>query len=137
MSSLSAFLHPVVEREEKEIVISNRFVGEDKKPVAFKVRSLTQEETDAITKQSQKTRKVNGQPQEYLDSVDFARRMVVAATMEPDFTSRELCDRYGVMDPLLVPGKMLLTGEFSRLLQAITALSGFESAAELEEQAKN
>lgn len=137
MSSLSAFLHPVVEREEKEIVISNRFVGEDKKPVAFKVRSLTQGETDAITKQSQKTRKVNGQPHEYLDSVDFARRMVVAATVEPDFTSKELCDRYGVMDPLLVPGKMLLTGEFSRLLQAITTLSGFESAEELEKQAKN
>ena len=30
---------------------------------------------------------------------------VVAATVEPDFSSKELCDGCGVLDPLLVPGK--------------------------------
>lgn len=136
MSNLSAFLHPVTTQVEKEIVISDRFVGEDGKPVPFKIRSLSQEENDAITKQSRKSRKVNGQLQETLDTVEFSRRMVVAATVEPNFADAEMCQAYGVLDPLMVPGKMLLSGEYSRLLSAITELSGF-NAEDIEEEAKN
>lgn len=136
MSKLSAFLHPVITQEEKEIVISKRFVDEKGNPVPFKIRSLSQEENDAIIKRSRKPVKTGGQGADRLDSVEFSRRMVVAATVEPDFTSKEMCDAYGVMDPLLVPGKMLLSGEFSRLLQAITELSGFE-AEQVEDEVKN
>lgn len=136
MSRLNAFLNPVTFKEEKEVVISNRFVDENGEPVPFKIRSLTQEENDAITKKSCYTKKVNGQLQEQLDPVEFSRRMVVAATVEPDFSNPELCERYGTLDPLQVPGKMLLSGEYARLLSAITELSGFD-AASLEEEAKN
>ena len=69
-----------------------------------------------------------------MDSVDFTRRMVVAATVEPDFSSKELCDGCGVLDPLLVPGKLLLSGEYARLVKEITKLSGF---AEQEDEVKN
>ena len=134
MGSLSAFLHPVNTGEEKEIVISKRFVDEAGNPVPFRIRSIIQEENDAISRQSRRTRKVNGQVQSYLDSSEFSRRMVVAGTVEPDFRSKEMCDAYGVMDPLLVPGKMLLSGEYAALLSAITELSGF---TDLEEEVKN
>lgn len=136
MSRLSAFLHPKQMNEEKEVFISNRFTDEKGEPVPFKIKALTQEETDAITRKATKTRKGNGQSQDYLDNVEFSRRMVVAATVEPDFSAKELCDAYGVMDPLLVPGKMLLTGEYAALLREITALSGF-GAEDLEGEAKN
>lgn len=134
MGSLSAFLHPVNTGEEKEIVISKRFVDEAGNPVPFRIRSISQEENDAISRQSRRTRKVNGQVQSYLDSSEFSRRMVVAGTVEPDFRSKEMCDAYGVMDPLLVPGKMLLSGEYAALLNAITELSGF---TDLEDEVKN
>lgn len=137
MSKLSAFLHPVTTQQEREVVISNRFVGEDGKPAPFKIRSLTQEETDALSRQCRRTHKGGGPAQESLDSIEFSRRMVVAATVEPDFTSSELCTAYGVLDPLQVPGKMLLSGEFARLLRAITALSGFDAEEKLEDEAKN
>ena len=52
MSKLSAFLHPVTTSEEKEVVISNRFQDESGQPVPFKIRALTQEENDAITRQA-------------------------------------------------------------------------------------
>lgn len=130
MSKLSAFLHPVTTSEEKEVVISNRFQDENGKPVPFKIRALTQEENDRITKQATRQTKVNGQTVEKLDSVDFSRRMVVAATVEPDFQAKELCDAYGVLDPLLVPGKMLLSGEYAKLMNAITDLSGFGDAGD-------
>ena len=136
MSKLSAFLHPVTAQEEKEVVISKRFVDGQGNPVPFRIRSLTQEENDRITKQATRQVKVNGQPVEKLDNADFSRRMVVAATVEPDFSSKEMCDAYGVLDPLLVPGTMLLSGEYGRLMTEITQLSGFGDDT-AEDEAKN
>lgn len=136
MSKLSAFLHPVTAQEEKEVVISKRFVDGQGNPVPFRIRALTQEENDRITKQATRQVKVNGQIVERLDNVDFSRRMVVAATVEPDFSSKEMCDAYGVLDPLLVPGKMLLSGEYGRLMAEITQLSGFGDDT-AEDEAKN
>ena len=61
---------------------------------------------------------------------------MVAATVEPDFRSEELCKAYSTMDPLEVPGRMLLAGEYGRLSKEIMRLSGF-AEDDLEEQAKN
>lgn len=135
MSKLSAFLNPVTTREEKEVVISKRFLDEQGNPVPFKIRALTQEENDTLTKQATRQVKMNGQPLEKLDNTDYTRRVIVAATVEPDFQSKEMCDAYGVLDPLLVPGKMLLSGEYARLGREIMALSGFEQT--LEDEVKN
>ena len=135
MSKLSAFLHPVSTSEEKEVVISRRFQDENGNPVPFKIRALSQEENDKIIKAATRQIKVNGQPLEKLDSADYNRRVVVVGTVEPDFQSKEMCDAYGVLDPLLVPGKMLLSGEYAKLGREIMALSGFEQT--LEDEVKN
>ena len=134
MSKLSAFLHPVNIENEKEVIISNRFVDEKGAVVPFKIRAITQEENDAIVKKATKRIKENGQITEKLDNVEFSRRMVIAGTVEPDFSAKEMCDAYGVLDPALVPGKMLLSGEYARLMKEISALSGFDS---IEEEVKN
>lgn len=148
MSNLSAFLHPVQVSEEKEIIISDRFVQRDEKgepvkdkagnyiPVPFKIRSLTQEENDELVKKARRTRRVNGQLQESHDSIAYSRSLIVAATVEPDFASEEMCKGYGVLDPNLVPVKMLHTGEYAKLQQAIIELSGFKDDLAAEE-AKN
>lgn len=133
MSGLSAFLHPVMP-EEQEVYISDRF-QEDGKPVAFKIRPLTQDENEAITRKATRTVTVKGQQQKTLDSVDYSRRLVVAATVYPDFSNAELCKNYGTLDPLEVPGKMLMPGEYTKLMSAITKLSGFDD--DPEEEVKN
>ncbi len=134
MSKLSAFLNPVKTDLEKEVVVSDRF-QEGGKPVPFKIRALTQEENDRITKQATRQVKINGQTVEKLDNADYARRIILAATVEPDFQSKEMCDAYGVLDPLQVPGKMLLSGEYRKLMDAILDLSGFGEP--LEDEVKN
>lgn len=136
---LNAFLHPVQPEGAKEVYISDRFRDEEGKPVPFKIRALTQEENDATAKKCRRVREVSGQKQEYLDTTRFNRELVVLATVEPDFSSAEVCEAYGTRIPTQVPGKMLLAGEYSRLLREIMSLSGFdaESAAALEEEAKN
>ena len=136
MSKLSAFLHPVEVSEEKEVIISDRFRDEKNAPLPFKIRALRQEENDEITKRATCSRKVNGQVQEIFDQVDYARRLAVEATIEPNFKSKEACEHFGVADPLLVPGKMLLAGEYSRLMRDISTLCGFNSDP-LEEEVKN
>lgn len=135
MSALSAFLHPAVTREEKEVIISKRFLGEDGKPVPFKIRSLTQEENAAIIKASTRQKKVDGQWRDSIDANELSARTIVEATVFPDFRSAELCERYGTKDPVQVPGKMLLAGEFGRLIDAVSKLSGFDKS--LDEEAKN
>ena len=136
MSNLSAFLHPVTMQEEKEVVISKRFLDEDGKPAKFKIRSVTQDEADALLKQSTRTvKKRDGSMEQTVDDQNFNRRLIVAATVMPDFRAKELCDAYGVLDLLLVPGKMLFSGEFSNLLREILDLSGLTNS--LEDEAKN
>lgn len=134
MSSLNAFLSPA-KVDNQTLVISGRFQDEDGKPAPFVIRPLTQRENDELVRKSTRTVKVGGQPVEKLNSLEYGRRVVVAATVSPDFTSEELCRAYGTMDPLEVPGRMLLVGEYNRLSAAIMELSGLDG--DLEEQAKN
>lgn len=135
MSALSAFLHPAVTCEEKEVVISRRFLGEDGKPVPFKIRALTQEKNAVIIRTATRMKLVNGQLQESIDANELSARTIVEATVFPDFRSAELCEAYGTKDPVQVPGKMLLAGEFGRLIDAVSKLSGFDKS--LDEEAKN
>ena len=147
MSNLSAFLNPVTMLDTQEIVISNRFVQRTDKgeavldeagkpvPVPFKIRAITQEENEAIAKRSYAAKMVDGKRVEEFDHRTYSRRIVVAATVEPDFANVDLCAKFGVKDPELVPGKMLYSGEFSKLFNAIEKLSGFGD--NLNEAAKN
>lgn len=136
-SRLEAFLHPIQTEERKEVLISKRFQDENGNLIPFIIRQISQAENEEIVKKATKTKKVRGVPQEYVDGAEVSRRLVVAATVDPDFTSKEICDAYGVLDPLMVPGKMLLSGEYNRLLDEITSFSGFESLEDLETEAKN
>lgn len=135
MSNLSAFLHPVQGDETQDVVVSRRFLGEDGKPAPFKIRALTQEENDRISRQSMRLVKGGKRGEKELDSTEYSRRIVAAATVEPDFASEAMCKAYGTMDPLEVPGKMLYAGEYKRLMDAIMELSHFTD--DLEDEAKN
>ena len=135
MSKLSAFLHPAV-AEDKEIIISDRFRDEEGKVVPFKIKALTQEEVDAITKSCTTVKRDrSGKESRSFDSSRFTKALVVAGTVEPDFRAQEICDAYSVFDPLMVPGKMLLAGEYAKLGDAIAELSGIND--DVEEEAKN
>lgn len=136
MSRLNDFLRPIQVTEEKEIFVSDRFKDENGDPIPFKIRALTQEQADAITKQSTKVTMKNGIRQENFDASEFNRRLVIAGTVDPDFSSTQVCQACGVLDPTLVPGKTLLSGEFARLREAITRLSGFDVDG-VEQEAKN
>lgn len=138
MGVLSAFLHPEPMDITKEIIISDRF-KEDGKPVPFKIRTISQAENDALVKKAQKVDMVRGRRIQYQDDQKYTNALIVACTVQPDFRDAELCQAYGTLDPLEVPGKMLLSGETAKLVEAIMTLNGFtiQPPEEEEEEAKN
>lgn len=139
MATLSAFLHPE-KPENEEILVSDRFKGEDGKPVPFKIRAVTEEESAAIRKKATTVRRDRtGQTVREFDAAKYTRLFVIAGTVEPNFRASDLCEAYGVLDPELAVGKMLLAGEFARLSEAISQLSGISEAAlaEAADTAKN
>ena len=148
MSKLNDFLNPVQTKKEKKIIISDRFVERDEEgnilhdekgdPILhpFTIRSISQEENEMLLKRAKRIEIVNGQKQTTTDSTAYSRALVVAATVDPDFSSKEVCDHFGTLDPTQVPAKMLWVGEYAKLLREIVSVSGLDST-EVEEELKN
>lgn len=137
MATLAAFLHPELP-EEEELIISERF-KENGEVVPFKIRPVTQEVNKALIKQNTKQIKKGASVERKFDTDRYQDALIVAGTAFPDFRAKELCDAYGVVDPLLIPPKMLLAGEYQKLLEAIMILSGIgdDAVEEEAEEAKN
>ena len=137
MGDIKAFLLPPVMEETKEAVITKRAKGPDGKPVPFVLRAIDQETNDRLIRRAQRTSKVNGQTVRELDTEKYGKLLISACVIEPNFKDVELCAYYKTVDPLDVPGKMLSSGEYAKLMQEINSLNGFEDIDGLEETAKN
>lgn len=149
MSKLYDFLHPISVAEEKEVIVSRRFVQRDDKgepildkngdmiPKPFKVKAISQAENDALVKAATLTYKDRtGAKVQNFDRQKYVRSLIVAGTKDPDFREKELCDAFGTLDPEEVPGRMLYAGEYQRLADAISELSGFDDG-DVEGEVKN
>lgn len=137
MGALSAFLQPSVAGQTKEVIISERFKDENGKPVPFVLQAISQAENEQLAKLSKIRERRKGQIEERLDNIAYQRRLIIACVKEPDLSAKELCDYYGVVDPMDVPGVMLSVGEYGLLVDAISELNGINDAQEKLEAAKN
>jgi hypothetical protein len=140
VSDLKAFLKPSVAEITNSVIVSNRFADEDGKPATFEIKSITQTQNDALIKASTKTiQGKRGQREEIFNKIQYQSRLVVECTVMPNFRDPQLLQTYGVIDPLEAPGKMLLSGEFAKLADAIMVVNGFEEEdpEALREEAKN
>ena len=139
MGVLDAFLHPIAVEETKKVEISKRFVGEDGKPVPFEIKTIPQGENSQLIKKYTRRKLVNGSTTEIFDTTGYTNALIVECTVQPDFQDSRMCEAYGVLDPMMVPGKMLLSGEYSALVGEIMKLNGFDADSLLrdEEEAKN
>lgn len=133
MSSLKAFLNPI-QAENREVVISNRFV-EDGKPVPFVIRPVTQEENKALIKKHSKKDKKGV---ESFERTEYVSELTSSAVVFPDLTSAELQKAYGVLGASSLLQKMLYIGEYAELAQAVQELSGLDADINEDiEEAKN
>lgn len=132
--SLAAFLQPK-QVQNKEVVISDRFLGEDGKPVPFEIRPILTDEAQELMKQNMKPKKDGTQD---FDSASYQADLIIAATVFPDFKSAELQKAYGVLGERELLMHMLLIGEYTQLRNKVFALSGiYDDINAKIEEAKN
>lgn len=135
MNSLAAFLHPV-KVENKKVVISNRFL-DNGKPVEWEIRAVSESENTQLERQNTKTDRKTGVQR--LDRVTFGHALAAAGVVFPDLTNAELQKAYGVVGAENLIEKMLTVGEFAKLSQEVSKLSGLDAddINEQIEEAKN
>lgn len=132
MKNLNAFLNPV-KVEEKEVVVSKRFMSEGK-VVPFVIKPINQKQNEAIIKLYTKI----GPGGASLDQIGYMHAVTAAAVVFPDLKDAELQKAYDVIGETETLKAMLLVGEFAVLSEEVQKLSGLNNDLnELIEEAKN
>lgn len=133
MSNLKAFLNPSYTEKTIEVIVSDRFVGDDGKPVPFILKSLKQEVIQEIAKRSTHQKKIGKRNVDQIDKTEHMCRCIITSCVQPNFNDRELCLAYGTEDPVALPLKMLFVGEFDKLTTAFMELHGMSDEEDEEE----
>nr|DAT22519.1 MAG TPA: tail assembly chaperone protein [Caudoviricetes sp.] len=137
-NSFSAFMADrTMNFEPVEVFVSQRFKSNGK-PVPFKIRPITQEENEAVVKECTRNfmDPVTKVRQKKLDEFLYSAELIARCTVFPDLNDEALQDSYKAVGAADLARKMLLSGEFRRLADAILSVCGFDTAADLE-TAKN
>ena len=138
MSKLGDFLRPITTEKTQEVVVSDRFVDESGNSAKITIKAIFQAENQALLKMCTRAEKdPKGQYYDKFDNDEYRKRLIVACTTVPDFKEKEICDVYGCVDPLDVPGKMFFSGEYTMLVKYIMDINGYKDIDELSEEAKN
>ncbi|MGI2295147.1 phage tail assembly chaperone [Paenibacillus sp. GXUN7292] len=138
--SLQAFFAQNVQAElTEEIVISERFKDKDGNPIKWKLRTVTENENEALRKAA--TRQVKGKngvrTQETVQE-DYVGKLAVASVVYPDLKNAELQKSYGVMGADTLLKTMLFPGEFAALLTRVQEMNGFDrDIDEMADEVKN
>lgn len=129
MKSLAAFMKKnAVQYTAVEVVISDRFLDHDGKPIPWRIKVLSQEEMDAITEQYTKRIIDEKTKQERFetDRKAISRDLLEKCVIYPNLNDAALQDSYGAMGASALVGKMLLPGEFAKLSNAIMQAQGLD-----------
>ena len=134
---ITAFLAGnAIKTKEQEYVASKRFVDKDGNPIPWKLRVITNDELDAMTKRCRK-REYNPKTREYsitTDSTQLELDMICAAVVYPNLNDAKLQDSYGTVGAENTVKAMLTPGEYTDLARAVTEVAGFQMG--MEEQVK-
>ncbi|BCK01716.1 phage tail assembly chaperone [Anaerocolumna chitinilytica] len=132
MSSLKAFLNPV-QVENKEVVVSNRFM-EEGKVIPFIIRPITQKENEFLIKKYTRKDKKGA---ENFNRTEYVQALTACAVVFPNLNDAKLQEKYGLGDTEVLKN-MLLVGEYATLASEVQTLSGLDTDINEDiEEAKN
>lgn len=141
MGTLTSFFAGNVEkRENKKVVVSNRFKDAKGKPIEWEIRSISADEDEMIRKECTKNVPIPGKRNQFrqnFDSNAYLTKLAVRSVVFPDLNDAELQNSYKVMgaEPLIMT--MLYKDEFDVLTEQLVADSQAEDINDLVEEAKN
>lgn len=141
MSNMEVFFKQnAVRKENKKIVVSERFKDETGKAVEWEIRPLTAQEDQILREANTEIKElkaVKGQLFPQLDSNKYSAMLISACVVYPDLQNQELQDSYGVKNKPDLLTAMLLPGEFQDLFAEVQKINGFKTLEDLKEEAKN
>lgn len=118
----------------EHLVISRRFVDDDGKPIEFIIKAVTEAENEVLRMEAR--RPVGGELK--FDSKNYCNRLLATSVVYPNLKNAELQRSWGVYSAEDLICKMLLAGEYSKLLNAVKKLCGFdENIQDLKNTIKN
>lgn len=132
MNCLSAFLKQnALQAQNKFVPISDRFIGEDGKPMLWELQPL-QEKENARIRESCMTRDysksaVKGGKSVNFDSTLYVQRLLAASVVYPDLKDATLQASYNVIGEVELLVEMLYSDEFSRLQDEVDDFGGYIS----------
>ena len=141
-NNLTAFLSQnAIKVENTKVVVSKRFLDENKNPIKWEVRCLTAGEDEELRKSATKKVPVPGrrgqfQPETNIDL--YLAKMAAACTVYPNLYDAELQDSYKVKTPEDLLRTMLTSGEYAEYRQTVQGMNGYDiTTEELVDDAKN
>ena len=140
MSDFSIFMAGKAD-ENVKYVASKRFIGSDKKPVEWEIKSIDSDLDEAIRKECTKKIPIPGKRGQFNQETDtdkYIAKMCVACTVYPNLNNAELQDSYGVKSAEALLKKMLKPGEYTEYKAKVMEVNGYDmSMDELVDEAKN
>jgi len=126
-ADLAAFLRCNVRSGlQVEVELSERFKAADGGTVKFLLRAVTEAENQELKRAA--CREKNGRV--YLDRERYEAALVVASCVRPNFKSSALQADWGVVGAVDLLRKMLLAGEYERLVKEVRRVCGFDVPTE-------
>lgn len=137
--NLTAFLAKNAKKIGTEkYVASNRFTGEDGKPVAWEIGCITAGENAKIRNACISNVPMGrGQYTQRFDADKYSAKVIARCVVYPDLNNAELQDSWGVKSAEDLVFTMLTSGEFEDLTTEVLKFNGFEDDREKVEEAKN
>lgn len=141
MGNLSFFLAGNVEkRENKKVVISNRFKDDKGKPVEWEIRSISADEDEMLRQTCTKRVPIVGKKNQFTQDFNankYLSMLAAKCVVYPDLNNAELQNSYGVMGAEALIKAMLYKDEFDALTEHLVSSSENEEMDDLLDEAKN
>lgn len=137
--SLDNFLKQNATQEEViEEVVSKRFKDENG-AIKWHFRAISEEKNNELRKATTKKIKIGNKIQETADSDAYLYKLAAETVVYPNLKSAELQQSWGALGAEDLIKKMLLPGEFGKLISIVQEVNGFdpESFQEMMEEVKN
>lgn len=138
MATLKGFLNPI-KVEERDVIISDRFIGEDGQPLPFRIKPVGNDvmsalEQEAVEQTTGKGKSVGIKT----DTRKYINGLLAASVVSPDLDAVDIQDAYGASSARELIDKMLLAGERNRLLEAVNEINGLDkNLDDMVKEAKN
>jgi len=142
MNGLSAFLSQnALKPENVKFVASNRFIGDDGKPIPWEIKCITPAEDEEIRKACTKRVPIPGKRNQFTQETDYNMylgKLAARCTVFPKLDDAELQNSYGVMGADQLLKTMLTPGEYAEYLVKVQEVCGFDTTfQDLVDEAKN